>query len=299
MNPGALLKRFAPILKLLKDTFLKWQDDNASWLAAALAYYTLFSLAPLVIIIIAVAGLVFGQDAVQGEIQAQASQLIGPRAARFISVVIESASTPSSGIVATTVGSIVLLFGATNVFAHLQGTLNTIWDVRSEVHWVKSILLERLISMVMIFAIGFLILLSFIADAVLAGFGHYLARWLPNPIDILGLQVANTLVFFGIVTFLFALLYKTIPKTEVAWNDVWIGATVTAFLFTIGKLLLGIYIGRSQIISAYGATGSILVVLFWFYYSAQILFFGAEFTYLYARRFGSKRKRHAKQQSGD
>lgn len=274
---------------LLKQALLKWDQDNVSWLAAALSYYTIFSLTPLVILVIAIAGFIFGEQAIQGEIERQMAQLIGVRAAGVVQDIIESASQRSSGITATFIGAVVLFFGASNVFYQLQGALNTIWRVsHAEQSWLKTQIKQRLTSLAMIFCLGFLLLLSLIFDALLAGFHDLFIKVLPGVLYVTILQIGNHLFSFVMSWLLFGIIFKTIPQTNIRWRDVWGGAFLSAVLFTLGKFLLGLYISRSFIISAFGAAGSVVVIMFWFYYSSQILFLGAEFAHVYARKVTDK-----------
>jgi len=227
---------------------------------------------------------VFGEQAIQGEIVRQMTQLIGERAAYVVQEVIESASRPSSGIIATGIGIIILFFGASNVFYQLQGALNKIWGVTHEHEgWFTTQLKQRLTSVAMIFTLGFLLLLSLLLDTLLAAFSDFFLRYLPVNL----LQGANYVFGFSLSWLLFAAIFKTLPQTNIRWNDVWGGALLSAVLFSIGKVLLSFYVSRSFIISAFGAAGSIVVIMFWFYYSSQILFLGAEFAHAYARKVAS------------
>jgi membrane protein len=279
--------KFKLIFKLLKLTFIAWQKDKASRLAAALAYYTAFSLAPMLIIVIAVAGFVFGQDAAQGEIVAQLQGLVGREGAQVIQNLIENARRPQSGIVATIAGIAILLFGATGLFTQLQDALNTIWNVQPKPgRGIKGLLQKRFLSFAMVLAIAFLLLVSLAVSAGLAAMGKYFDHLFPQVI--LLWQVLNLTLSFAIVTVLFATIYKVLPDAKVAWSDVWMGASITSLLFAVGKWAIGLYLGNSSVGSAYGAAGSFVVILLWVNYSAQILFFGAEFTQVYANRYGSR-----------
>jgi membrane protein len=275
------------IIELIKATFSDWQEDKASRLAAALAYYAAISLAPLVIILVAIAGFVFGPDAAKGEIVAELRGLIGSQSAQVIEEIIEGANKPVTGLVATVVGVVTLLAGATGVFSALQDGLNTIWEVTPKPgRGVVGVIKDRFLSLTMVLGIGFLMLVSLVISATLAAFNEYLGGSLPLPS--LALTILNFLISFGVITLLFALIYKVLPDVEIAFSDVWIGAAITSLLFTIGKSLIGLYLGRSSVGSAYGAAGSLVVILIWVYYSAQILFLGAEFTQAYANRYGSR-----------
>jgi membrane protein len=273
---------------LLEHTLSEWMDDNVPALAAALAYYTLFSIAPMLIIAIAVAGVVFGEEAARGAIQAQLQGLIGEPGATVVQDMVASASRPEAGLIATLVGVVVLAFAATGVFVQLQDALNAIWKAKRRVSsGLLNFLRQRLLSFAMVLGIGFLLLVSLVVSAVLAAAGTFLVGLLPAWETLL--HVVSGLVSFAIITLLFALIYKVLPDTRVAWSDVWMGAAVTSLLFSLGKLGIGLYLGKSSVASTYGAAGSFAVLLLWVYYSSQLLFLGAEFTQVYARWHGSRR----------
>jgi len=275
------------ILALLKETFSEWNNDKASRLAAALAYYTVFSLAPLLIIAIAIAGAVFGEEAARGQIVAQIQGLVGRDGAQFIETAIENASQPKAGTIASVISIVVLLFGASGLFAQLQDALNTIWEVQPKPgRGLIGMIRDRFLSFTMVLGVGFLLLVSLILSAGLAALVNFLGNLIPG-IGFL-LETVNFILSFTITTLLFGLIYKTLPDVKIVWSDVWIGATITALLFSIGRFLLGMYLGNNSFGSTYGAAGSVVVILVWVYYAAQILFFGAEFTQVYARRFGSR-----------
>lgn len=273
--------------ELTKETFSEWIDDKAPRLAAALAYYTLFSLAPLLIIAIGIAGLVFGEDAAQGRIMGEVQGMIGPRGAAFLQEMLAASREPSQSVTATVVGVAVLLFGATGVFGQLQDAMNTIWEVRQRPGrgW-RGIATDRFLSFAMVLGTGFLLLVSLALSAAFAAIGEYVSGVLPVPE--VALQAVNFGVSFGLTAFLFALIFKVVPDAKIAWRDVWIGAILTALLFSIGKLVIGIYLGKSSVGSTFGAAASPVVLMVWIYYSAQILFLGAEFTQVYATRHGSR-----------
>ena len=280
MNPQA-------IFALLKQTVSEWLEDRASRLGAGLAYYTAVSLAPLLIILIAIAGFVLGRQAVEGQVVAQIQGLVGKTGAEAIQAMIASASQPKAGIIATVVSIATLLFGASGVFGALQDALNTIWEVTPKPgRGMMGMLRNRFVSFTMLLGVGFLLLVALVLSAGLAALGKFLGGLLPIPEAVL--QAMNFVISFGVITLLFALIYKILPDAEIRWSDVWTGAAVTALLFTIGKFVLGLYLGKSSAGSAYGAAGSLIVVLLWVYYSAQILFFGAEFTQVYANTYGSR-----------
>jgi membrane protein len=263
-------------------------DDYAPSMGAALAYYTMFSLAPMLLIVISVAGLVFGADAARGEIVAELGRLIGTDAARAIEGLLESANEPAAGLGASAVGLATLLVGATSVFAELQSSLDRIWRVPAarQTSGLIGLLRARLLSFGMILAIGFLLLVSLVISAALSALGRWLGASFTGW-EVL-LHTANAVASLGFVTLLFALIYKILPRARVAWRDVWIGAATTALLFVAGKFAIGLYLGKAGIGSAFGAAGSLIVIMVWVYYSAQIFLFGAEFTWLYAHRYGSR-----------
>lgn len=272
---------------LLKETFAEWNTDKASRLAAALAYYTIFSLAPLLIIAIAIAGAVFGEEAAKGEIVEQLQGLVGREGAQFIQIAIENASKPNQGTIASIISVVVLLFGASGLFAQLQDALNTIWEVQPKPgRGLVGMLRDRFLSFLMVLGVGFLLILSLVISAALTAFVNYFGHLLPG-IGFL-LQFANFIISFAITTVLFGLIYKVLPDVEITWSDVWIGAMITSLLFSFGRFLLGMYLGNSSFGSTYGAAGSVVILLAWVNYAAQILFFGAEFTQVYARRYGSR-----------
>jgi membrane protein len=264
-----------------------WNEDKAPRLAAGLAFYTMFTLSPLLIIVIAIAGLAFGQEAARGQIVGQIQGLVGTESAHAIEDFLKQVSTPQSGIIATAIGLTTLLLGVWWVFGELQDALNTIWEVAPKPgRKLSHVLKARLISFTMMLGVGFLLLVSLVLSAALSALGTYLLGLFPDFET--ALQLVNVLVSFGIVTLLFAMIYKIVPDVVITWGDVWIGAAATALLYTIGKYLIGVYLGTSSTASAYGAAGSLVVILIWVYYSAQILFLGAEFTKVYAQRFGSR-----------
>ncbi|MUG94665.1 YihY family inner membrane protein [Scytonema sp. UIC 10036] len=275
------------IWPLLKETYQEWSNDKASRLAAALSYYTIFSIAPLLIIVIAIAGAVFGEEAARGAIKAQLQGLIGQSGAEVIQTAIENASQPQAGTVASLISIVVLIFGATGLFNELQDSLNTIWEVQPKPgRAVKTMVRQRFTSFAMVVAIGFLLLVSLVVSAVLAGIVGYFSHLLPG-IDFIW-QVINFILGFAITTILFGLIFKVLPDVKITWNDVLIGAALTSLLFSIGRYLLGQYLGNGSFGSTYGAAGSLVVILAWVNYAAQILFFGAEFTQVYARKYGSR-----------
>jgi membrane protein len=275
------------IFAILKKTASDWMEDQAPTLGAALAYYTVFSLAPLLIIAIAIAGLVFGQEAAQGQIFDQLRGLMGEASAKAMQDMVQNASAkPATGVVATIIGVVTLLFGASGVFGQLQTSLNAIWDVQPKPgRGVLGLIQDRILSFGFMLVIGFLLLVSLLLTAAIALVGEWF-RGIGPGMETLA-QILNFVLSLGLITVLFAMIFKVLPEAKIAWHDVWIGAFLTALLFTVGKFALGLYLGKSGVGSSYGAAGSLIVLLLWVYYSSQILFFGAEFTQVYANRFGS------------
>ena len=274
------------ILDMLKATAAEWVGDGATSLAAALAYYTVFSIAPLLIILIAVLELFWqGQStSAQDEILYQIGNLVGPEGESAIEGILERMqASEASGGVAAVVGVATLLFGATAAFAQLQTSLNKIWEVEPA-GGIKNVILARVLSFGLILTVGFLLLASLVVTALLAVLNNFVTDLAPG-LEVL-FQLLNQVVAFGIVTLLFALIYRYLPDARVAWKDAFIGAAITALLFTIGKYLIGLYLAESSAASAYGAAGSFVILLLWIYYSSMVLFFGAEFTQVYARRHG-------------
>ena len=273
--------------QLLKNTYAKWNEDHAPGLGAALSYYTIFSLAPLLMIVIAIAGLVFGQEAAQGQIIGQIQGLVGEESAKAIQSMLEEARKPAAGILATVIATVMLLFGATGVFAQLQESLNIIWKVEQKPgQGLWKMLKDRFLSLMAVLGTGFLLLISLVISAGLSAVGATMAHVLPGPEFVL--QFLNFLVSFAVVTLLFAMIYKLLPDKPVRWGDVWIGASITSLLFTIGKFFIGLYLGKSDVGVAYGAAGSLVVILIWVYYASQIFLFGAEFTAVYAESRGTQ-----------
>ncbi len=274
-------------LQLLKGSYADWTEDEATRLGASLAYYTVLSIAPLLIVVIAVIGLVFGQEAARGQVVEQMRGMVGQDAARSIQEMIQAAQKPKTGTIATILGIITLILAASGVVAELKSSLNKIWEVKAPAaSGILGIARERLFSFAMVLAIGFLLLVSLGVSAALAGLGKFFGGFLPAPEAVL--HAGNFVLSFIVITALFAMIYKFLPDAKVEWHDVWRGATATALLFVIGKFILGLYLGKAGVASAYGAAGSLVVLLVWVYYSAQIFFFGAEFTQVYANTYGSK-----------
>ena len=274
---------------LVRDAAQAWVDDDAPSMGAALAYYTLFSIAPLLLIAISVAGLIFGEAAARGEILAQLAAVVGPESARAIESVLAALNRPGAGIGATLVGLVTLLVGATSVFAELQSAMDRVWrtPARDRALGLRGLLRVRLLSLGMVLGVGFLLMVSLLVSAALAALGKWWGPWFGPWASVACLLDAA--VSFAMLTALFAMIYRWMPQLRLAWRDVWIGAALTALLFTLGKGLIGLYIGRSGVASPFGAAGSLIVVMLWVYYSAQIFLLGAEVTWVYAGRFGSRR----------
>jgi membrane protein len=271
--------------------------DRAPRLGASLAFYTLLSLAPIVIVVIAIASIAFGQKAAQGRLIWEIQDLVGLQGAVAIQNLLKSAQGPKSGSLATLIGVVALFFGASAVVNELRDALNTIWHVperAAESNWMSllQMLKTRALSFAMVVGVGFLLLVSLLVNACLAAMGEYFGGLLPMPAWLL--QLAYSLFSFAVISLLFGMLYKILPDVKLEWSDVIVGAAATSVLFTVGKLLIGIYLGRASLASTYGAAGSLVIVLVWVYYSAQIFFFGAEFTCTYTHRHGSVFRRNLK-----
>jgi membrane protein len=275
------------IFTLIRDSVVAWLDHNASSLGAALAFYTLFSIAPILVIAVAIAGYVFGPSVAETHLLQQMQGLLGQSGAAAIQGLLTSAHQSNQKGFAAAIGIGTLLVGASSVFGELQNTLNTIWKTppRNAVVWWRM-LRSRILSFGLILGVGFLLLVSLVASAALAALGTWLGSYLVQWQIIL--PALDLLLSVGLSTVLFAMIYKYVPKEEIDWGDVWVGGFVTACLFTVGKLLIGLYLGRSSFSSAYGAAGSIMVLLLWIYYSAQIFLLGAEFTHVYTYSHGSR-----------
>jgi membrane protein len=284
-----MMTQLRALFDLCKQAVASWSNDYAPSMGAALAYYTVFSIAPLLLIVISVAGLVFGEEAARGEIFAQLAGLMGEQGAAAVQSMLQAVNKPTEGVVATVLGIGLLVVGATTVFGELQDALDRIWraPARAKSSGLFNLVRVRLLSFSMIMGIGFLLIVSLVASAALAALSKW---WSP----VFGAwatlaQAVNFAFSFAMVTVIFAMIYKIMPRAKVQWRDVWVGAAATAMLFTIGKHLIGLYIGKSSVASGYGAAGSLVVVLVWVYYSAQIFLLGAEFTWVYAKTFGSRR----------
>ncbi len=280
---------FKRAFALLKETYKDWNEDKAPRLAAALAYYTIFSIAPLLILVISIAGLVTGSNQyVQQQVFAQMRGLLGAGAADAIQgMVNHQLSRPADNILATIIGLVTVILGATGVFGQLQDSLNTIWEVTpKEGQGIMAMIKNRLLNFSMILGVSFILLVSLMVSAMLGAFNGVLQGVLPGSAVLW--QGINFIVSLGIIALIFAMIYRYLPDAKIDWADVWIGALVTSLLFNIGKYLIGLYLGNNAVTSAYGAAGSLVVILLWIYYSAQILFIGAEFTQVYARHRGKE-----------
>jgi membrane protein len=266
---------------LLKDTAMQWNAHKAQWLGAALAYYTVFSMAPLLIILIAIVSFVYGQAEAQAQLIGQLQAVIGPDSAAFIKSMLTSAHRSNADVMATLIGVGTLIFGALGIFGQLQAAINTIWDVKpSHGLALRRLLRDRLVSLAMVIFSGFLLLISLLASTALVGITGYFGTLLPVPGMVL--ESINLLFWLTVSTLLFAMLYKILPDAPVDWDDVWHGALLTSLLFAVGRAAIAWYLGVGSVSSVYGTAGSLAALLVWIYYSAQILLFGAEFTHVYA-----------------
>ena len=271
---------------VLISSLTSWVDHRASSKGAALAFYTLFSITPILVLAIAVAGFIFGADAARGEIVAQVQGMVGPNGAQAIQALLAAARDPASGLLATIVASLLLLVGATSVFAELKGSLDELWGIgKSHESAFRGLLRTRLLSFGMVLVLAFLLLVSLVVSAALTLIEQRADGMLGNSAAFL--TTISSLISFGVIACMFAIIYKTLPDAPLAWRDVWIGAAFTAGLFSLGKYVIGLYLGNSGVASSFGAAGSLIALLLWVYYSAQIFFLGAEFTRHYALWMGS------------
>ena len=277
-------RKLKSIYRHILEVISIWNGVNASTMGAAVAFYTIFAIAPLFILVLALAGTVFGHQAAQRELFGEVKGLIGNSGSEAIQSILSAANRPKASLIAAIIGFTTLFIGASSVFMQLQQSLNAIWNVRATSKGVRVFIKYRLLSFAALLGIGFLLLVSLIISAGLDAAGE----WIDNiaPVGLIFWRIVNFAVSLGIITLLFALIFKVLPDVIISWRDVWIGASVTALLFTIGKVLLGAYLGRSSVGSAYGAAGSFVVVLLWVYYSTQILLFGAASVRVYANRYG-------------
>ncbi len=276
--------------RLVRSAASAWVDDYAASMGAALAFYTLFSIAPLLLIVIAVAGLAFGQDAARGEIFVQLSGMLGDDGAKAIESILKAVNRPGAGIAASVVGLVALVIGATTVFAELQDAMDRIWRAPTRPKGgLWALIRARLLSLGLVMGFGFLLMVSLVVSAGLSALTKWWGPWFGE--QALAAQILNMVVSFALASAMFAMIYKVIPRVKIAWRDVWVGASLTALLFTVGQQLIGLYIGRSGVASPFGAAGSLIVLLLWVYYSAQIFLLGAEFTWVYSHEHGSRRDR--------
>jgi membrane protein len=276
------------LARVFRRALAGWWDDNIPRMGASLAYYTLFSLAPILVVAIAIGGLVFGETAVRGQIVGQIQGLVGTEGGRAVQSMLEGAARHGNNTLATILGLLTFFLGATGAFLELQTALDAIWRVKPKEggSFLRVLLMQRLISFGLVVALGFLLLTSLLVSAALAALHSYLGTTFTGLVILW--EALNVIVSLGVITLLFALIYKVLPDVKLGWREVWVGALVTAGLFTIGKVIIGLYLGTTSIASTYGAAGSVVVVLVWVYYSAQIILLGAEFTRAYVEQFGRR-----------
>jgi len=286
------LPQVRPVWGLLSETYKKWRQDNALTLGAALAFYTTFSMAPLLIIVTAIFGVILGRQTIQLEILRRAQELIGPQGADTVKTMLQTAYRPGTGLPATIIGTVVILVSGTRALAMIKKALNLMWGGRpSPKAPIWNLIKGRLLSFVLILVIGLLLVLSLFLSVVLSFLTGFLHNLVPVPVFLINL--ADLVFSLLLITLLFAVVFKVLPDVDIAWADVWVGSALTALLFTLGKFLFGLYLGSSTIRSAYGAASSLAIILMWVYYSAQVFFIGAEFTQVYANRYGSRVKPRA------
>jgi membrane protein len=271
----------------IKQTAREFSEDKCPRLGAALAFYTALSIAPLVLLVVSIAGLVFDEQAASGRLQEQLKDLIGAEGAKTVEELVAKSAQHGHGVLATVVGVVTLLIGATGVFAQLQDALDTVWNVKTDTSasGIWATVKDRLLSFSMICGMAFLLMVSLVFSAILSGLGSVFDQWLPY--SSVWMRLGNAVLSLLLTTLMFAMIFKLLPHARPAWRDVWVGAALTAVLFNVGKYLIGLYLGQAAPGSAYGAAGSFVVLLFWIYYSTQIVLFGAEFTQVYALKFGS------------
>lgn len=280
------MKRVRRVLTLLKNTTLAFLDDNAFKLSASLSYYTIFALGPLLIIVISLSAIVYGRDVVEGRLYEQLSDLIGGDAALQIQNILSNAQHTHATTLGAVIGFVILFIGATGVFTEIQGSINFIWSVRAKPKksWLRY-LLNRLLSFSLVVGLGFVLLVSLIINALLNLLSETLTKKFPHfPVGLFNLT--NSLIILTVITCLFAVIYKVLPDAIISWKDAWIGSIFTAMLFLLGKFLIGYYLGKSNLGVTYGAAASVVILLAWVYYSSLILYFGAEFTKIYALHSG-------------
>lgn len=277
--------RLKTVWTILRDTGNQWLADDAARLSAALAFYTILSVAPLLVIVTAIAGWVFGSEAATKQLEDQSRSFIGDAGAEVLKTTVDHAKRPGEGIIATVIGVATLLLGASGVFGELQSAMNIVWNVKPKPgRGFLAKIRDRFISFGMVLAVGFLLLVSLVITTILAGVGGYLSDLVPGLPTLM--HIANFVLSFAVVAVLFALIFKFLPDVKIAWRDVWFGALVTAGLFTLGKYLIGLYLGQAGVATPFGAAGSVVAFVVWVYYSGLIVFFGAELTQVTARHFG-------------
>jgi membrane protein len=286
-NGGNMKINFKSIIDFIKAVFEKWVTDKAPKLAASLAFYTIFSLSPLLIIVISVAGILFGAEAARGELVTEIEGFIGREGAEVVQTALSNTADTQTGMISILISLITLMIGSTIVFIELQDSLDMIWKVKPKPGrgLIKGLVKDRLQSFALVLSTGFLLLVSLVISAGLNALSNYLQGRIDLPFDLM--QIINLIFSLAVLFVLFGLIYKVLPDVHISWSDVWVGALVTALLFTLGKYLIGIYLGTSTLGSTYGAAGSLVILLLWVYYSSMILFLGAEFTQVYANKFGS------------
>lgn len=283
------MSRLRELFALLRDTFREWSEDKASTWAAAIAYYTIFSIGPLLLIAVSIAGLAFGQGAAQGQIAGRLEGALGREAAQVVQGLLQAANRPREGIIGTAVGFGTLLLGASGLFGQLQSALNSMWEVEPPKRGIFGTVAARGLGLIMVLGSGLLLLALLVASAAISAVATFFSDVLPGPLAGMLLQAVDFVVSFAVITLVFAAIYRFLPDTTVAWRNVWLGAAFTALLFVIGKVALGIYLGSAGVGSAFGAAGSLVLLLVWIYYSAQIFLFGAEFTQVYSNKYGPRR----------
>lgn len=282
-------KKIKGVFKYLKQVFNEFVEDDILKHSASLAYYTVFSLAPVLIIIISICGALFGKEAFQGHVYGQIKGLVGSEAAIQIQDTIKNIHLTGNNIFATIISLIILLIGATGIFGEVQDSLNKIWGLRmkkTKISWWRLIL-NRLLSFSLIICIGFIMMVSLLLNALISAFGNFLARYF-SEFSVIVVQITDSVITFAITTFLFSLMFKMLPDAKIKWKDVLVGGLLTSVFFTLGKLGIGYYLGSSNIASVYGAAGSVMIIMVWVYYSSIILYLGAEFTKVYAKLYGGK-----------
>jgi len=281
-------KKIKTVYSYLKQVFTEFAEDNIFKYSASLAYYTVFSLAPVLIVIISICGILFGKEAIQGHIYGQIKDLVGNDAAVQIQETVKNIHLTGHNIYATIISIIVLLIGATGIFGEVQDSLNKIWGLRIKTRktWWKLII-NRLLSFSLILCIGFVMMVSLLLNALVSAFGSFLARYF-SEFSVILVQITDNVLMFVVTTFLFSLMFKVLPDAKIKWIDVLIGGLITSVFFTLGKLAIGYYLGSSNIATVYGAAGSIMIIMVWVYYSSIILYLGAEFTKVYAKLYGGK-----------